>query len=99
LPPAEDDDPPRWAWIEAERQADLPRRPGVEPIHDRQRWLAQAARRAHAQHGAEVATWHEDGRPPLTDEVIAATIAHFCRTDQPETTAEQAARIRAQRGA
>lgn len=99
LHPAKDDDPPRWAWLEAERQANLPRRPGVEPIHDHDAWVAKAARRAHARHGAEVTEWRAE--EPLADTAVAARLAIGTHVIDPrdETTADQAARIRALRGA
>lgn len=80
-PNPDDDDPPEWAWKVAERQADEPRRPSVEPIHDRQAWISKAARRAHAQHGAEVATWTD----LQTGAAIAARIFNNTRTETGNT--------------
>ena len=86
-PKTDDDGPPRWFLIEGERQADLPRRPGISPIADRDAWLAAAAKRVFHQHGAQVAAWLET-EPDLTDEQIAKRIA-----PHQETMAEQMAHI------
>lgn len=91
-PPADDDGPPSWAHLEAERQANEPRRPGVEPIHDRTAWVLEAERRAWSQHGAMVAQWRID-ESGLTDFDIACRLAQKART---ESLLERARRLAAE---